>query len=33
MRVNGLQSQIEQKNRENEELSNIVNELIANQKS
>lgn len=33
MRVNGLQSQIEQKNRENEELSNIVNEFIANRKA
>lgn len=33
MKVNGLQSQIEQKNRENEGLSTIVNELIANQKA
>ncbi|KPM11062.1 Transforming acidic coiled-coil-containing protein 3 (ERIC-1)-like protein [Sarcoptes scabiei] len=33
MRVNSLQSQIEQKNRENEELSNIVNELIATNKA
>lgn len=28
MRVNGLQSQVEQKNRENEELTHIVDELI-----
>lgn len=28
MRVNSLQSQIEQKNRENEELTHIVDELI-----
>ena len=28
MRVNSLQSQVEQKNRENEELSHIVDELI-----
>ena len=28
MKVNSLQMQIEQKNRENEELSHIVDELI-----
>lgn len=31
MKVNSLQSNVEQKNKENEELSHIVNELIGKQ--